>query len=231
VARLATEHFAYGISNRGTIIVTRLRKTAIPPEEERFDVGAICAPVHGEEQCGDSWVLLKTATGVRAVVADGLGHGPLAAEASRAAIQVARELAGVSPAPFLERAHDALRATRGAAVAVADLDRANGVIRFAGIGNISAAVATDGKIRQMVSHNGTAGLQVRRIQEFTYPWTETSILLMHSDGLGTHWSLDAYPGIMRQPASVLGAALYRDFSRGRDDVTVLTVREKVARNG
>jgi len=99
-------------------------------------------------------------------------------------------------------------------------------VRFTGIGNISASIVADGKVRQMVSHNGTAGLQARRIQEFTYPWTPSSLLLMHSDGLGTHWSLDAYPGILEQHASILSAALYRDFSRGRDDVTVLTVREK-----
>jgi hypothetical protein len=47
---------------------------------------------------------------------------------------------------------------------------------------------------------------------------------MHSDGLISHWSLDAYPGLrLRQPALV-AAVLYRDFQRGRDDVTVVVGR-------
>ncbi len=47
---------------------------------------------------------------------------------------------------------------------------------------------------------------------------------MHSDGLGTHWDLDGYPGpaAQRHPALIAGV-LYRDFARGRDDATVIVV--------
>ena len=46
----------------------------------------------------------------------------------------------------------------------------------------------------MVSHNGTVGYTIRKIQSYDYQWTEDSLLLMHSDGLATHWSLDRYAG-------------------------------------
>jgi anti-sigma regulatory factor (Ser/Thr protein kinase) len=227
VARISSDYFAYGVAGRGSIVISRVAQRKVA--ESHFDLGAICVPIRGETECGDSWVVLHTPRGARAVVADGLGHGPAAAEASEAAIRIAREFSHLTPTDLLTRMHEALRATRGAAVAVADLDRELGTVRFAGVGNISASITGDGRTRQMVSHSGTAGLQIRRVQEFNYPWTTGSTLLMHSDGLGTHWSLDAYPGIEQQHPSVLGAALYRDYMRGRDDVTVVTLREKSGR--
>jgi hypothetical protein len=47
---------------------------------------------------------------------------------------------------------------------------------------------------------------------------------MHTDGLGTRWDLDRYPGITRRHPSLLAAVLYRDFARQRDDATVLVVK-------
>jgi hypothetical protein len=47
---------------------------------------------------------------------------------------------------------------------------------------------------------------------------------MHSDGLGTRWDLERYPGIRSKHPSVIAAILHRDFSRGRDDVTVLVAK-------
>ena len=48
-------------------------------------------------------------------------------------------------------------------------------------------------------------------------------LLLHSDGLGTHWRTDAYPGLMTRHPALVAGVLYRDFRRRRDDVTVLVV--------
>ena len=166
---------------------------------------------------------------MRLIVADGLGHGPLAADAARAAIRTAREQPN-EPAPaLLERIHGALRATRGAAVAVAEIDSPAQILRFAGVGNITAAIVPgSGPVRHLVSHAGTAGHEVRRISEFTSPWSSRSLLLMHSDGLQTRWSFDSYPGLLERHPSLIAGVLYRDYARGRDDVTVVLVREAIS---
>ena len=78
--------------------------------------------------------------------------------------------------------------------------------------------------RQMVSYNGTAGHYAHKIRDFTYPWTSDSILVLHSDGLTTHWSVDKYPGLYRSHPSIVAAVLFRDFQRGSDDATVVVVR-------
>src|SRR5262249_15768002 len=76
----------------------------------------------GVEVGGDAWAVTSEGGRALLLVADGLGHGPLAAEASRAAARVFRENPGLGPAGVLQAAHQALRGTRGAAVAVAELD-------------------------------------------------------------------------------------------------------------
>ena len=159
------------------------------------------------------------------MVADGLGHGPDAAAAAEEAIRVFRQSRVVGPADLLGEMHAALRSTRGAAVAVAAIDREKAEIRYAGVGNISATVLLDEETRSMVSHNGTLGHEVRKIQEFQYPWRSDGLVIMQSDGLQTHWRLDRYPGLTSRDPAVIAGLLYRDFSRRRDDVTVVAVRE------
>ncbi len=77
----------------------------------------------------------------------------------------------------------------------------------------------------MVSHNGIVGHNVRKIQEFTYPWPDAGLLVMHSDGLASRWSIDSYRGLASRHHSLMAGGLYRDFSRGHDDVVVVVAKE------
>jgi hypothetical protein len=122
----------------------------------------------------------------------------------------------------------ALRSTRGAAVAVAHIDAARKVVRFAGLGNISAALHGGDVARHLVSQHGTAGQGARRIEEYTYPWEERSVLVMHSDGIGARHDLSTYPGLLERHPGLVAGVLYRDFSRGRDDATVVVARRAAA---
>jgi hypothetical protein len=116
-----------------------------------------------------------------------------------------------------------LRSTRGAAAAVAAVDLAGGTITYAGVGNISGMILGPQGGRSLVSHNGTLGHAARTFQEFAYPFAGHATLVMHTDGLLSRWALDAYPGLTRRDPALLAGILYRDFRRGRDDVTVLAV--------
>ena len=159
------------------------------------------------------------------MLADGLGHGHFAAAAANAAIGAADRLGQDGCAKTLATVHDRIRHTRGAAVAVAEVSLARRVMTFAGVGNIAAAIVDNGSIRQAVSHNGTLGHQARVFREYSYPWPEGAMLVMHSDGLTSHWSLTRYPGLSMRHPSLIAAVLYRDYSRGRDDVTVVVAKE------
>jgi serine phosphatase RsbU (regulator of sigma subunit) len=161
------------------------------------------------------------------MVADGLGHGILASEAAREAERVFASSRTSSPTPILQDSHDALKKTRGAAMAVASLNLENKLVSFAGVGNIGASlVRPSGLSRGMASHNGTLGHHLHRIQEFTFPWEVDSVLVMHSDGLKTSWDLKLYPGVWRKHPALIAGMLYRDFYRDRDDVTILVAKNQ-----
>jgi anti-sigma regulatory factor (Ser/Thr protein kinase) len=187
-------------------------------------VAALSEPISGEQLCGDGWAVRAFGGSLLVMVVDGLGHGILAAEAAREAERVLAAAKEPSPHDILQDTHLALKKTRGAALAVARIQPDAGLVCFAGVGNISAAVVSPGVSRSMTSHNGTLGHVMQRVQEFTYPWNPDSTLVMHSDGLATRWDLERYPGIWNKHPSLMAAILHRDFSRRRDDVTVLVAR-------
>jgi hypothetical protein len=102
------------------------------------------------------------------------------------------------------------------------------MIRYAGIGNIAGYVVGPAKTQFMISHNGTAGHEATHFQEFLYPFPETSVLIMHSDGLSTSWNLGAYPGLALRHPTVIAGTLYRDAARDRDDACVVIAKDCVS---
>lgn len=230
ISRLSTLHDIYSQAGMGTALLAQIWNSPTAPGPERalaFRTGGISIAMPGEAACGDAWSFLDVGPdGGRVIIADGLGHGLLAAAAARSAIQIFEQFPGEAGVHLMQHIHHALRPTRGAAVAVADIDRATGTVRYTGIGNISGVVISpSGGVQHMVSHAGTAGHEVQKIVEFRYAWEPASLLVMHSDGLVSHWSLARYPGLALRHPSVVAGVLYRDYNRGRDDTTVVAVRE------
>lgn len=191
-----------------------------------FDVGAVCMPKPGETECGDGWAMADTGNRVVTLVVDGLGHGPLAAAAAGRAVRTFRGNSQLSPCEILSAIHESLRGTRGAAAGVTEVDLAARVVRFAGVGNVAAAVLSREGIKRMVSHNGIVGGEVRKIQEFEYAWPDYAVLVVHSDGMSGRWTPDRYPGLLHRAPGVIAGVLYRDHRRGNDDVVVVVARSK-----
>jgi anti-sigma regulatory factor (Ser/Thr protein kinase) len=183
--------------------------------------GAVSVPMPGQEVCGDSWTVATD--GETLFVADGLGHGPEAAEASVQAVRLFHRFKGHQVPTLLDYVHGGLRATRGAAIAIARLDKADGKIIFSGIGNIAGAFTIDSGLKRMVSMPGTAGHNARKIQAFEYPFAG-GLVIMHSDGLQSSWTLERYTNLATFHPALIAAVLYRDLTRRRDDATVLVAR-------
>ena len=175
---------------------------------------------------GDGWLLERSGDYRTILVIDGLGHGPNAARAARAATDAFAAHASAAPAALMEICHGALATTRGAAGAAARITPAKSRGSFAGIGNIGCRVETTGERRQLVSHSGTLGHVMRRVQEFEFAFPAGALLVLHSDGLTTRWTSADYPGLMSKHAGLIAGVLYRDHERGRDDVTVVVLKNK-----
>lgn len=227
IDRLSDLFEVYSQPNRGTAIVSQIwaapLSAVLPPGF--LELGVVCLPKAGEAVPGDAWASFTSGQRSLLLVADGLGHGPLAAKASLEAVRVFEAHAHRSPKEIVELAHQALRSTRGAALAVAEVNFERQSIRFTGVGNIAASFLSPMVNYNLISHNGTVGHEARKVQEFTYQWHASGILILHSDGLSTHWQLERYPGLSYKHPSLIAGILYRDFNRDRDDLTVLVARE------
>jgi len=228
VKRLSDDFDVYSGVGSGTIILSRVsdgRRTR--RHSSTFTWAALSTPAPGETVCGDVWRIRDAEAEIAIMVADGLGHGPLAADAAEKAAAVFDAGDFDSPKTFCERAHQALSGSRGAALAMAHA-ASSGAMRYAGTGNISGALVQDGKSRGLTSQNGTAGVTVRRVQQFDYDWRADGVLIMHSDGLTSRWSLDAYPGLATRDPAMIAGVLHRDCTRGRDDATIVVVKRHEA---
>jgi len=226
IRRLSASFDISSVPNHGTAVIATLwAKTAAAGPSPRVDVGIAGAAYAGEEVSGDAWAVEHIGGRTLLLIVDGLGHGIAAADAAGAAVRLFRDNVRHAPGAIVQALHDGLRHTRGAAVAVTEITPHKRLAKFAGLGNISATIVSPAGRRHLVSHAGTAGHTMRRIDEFAYPWAADAVLVKHSDGLTTHWQLDRYPDLLAHSPSLVAGVLYRDFSRGRDDVTVLVAAE------
>jgi anti-sigma regulatory factor (Ser/Thr protein kinase) len=227
MSRLASAFDIFTTEGSGTVLTARVEQTRRSGSQTKqpFEVGVVRVAKRGEFACGDDWGMVCD-NGGRAMltVADGLGHGQSAADASRRAVAVAVEFAADQPGMIVAQVHAALRSTRGAALAVAELSSEGASVRYAGLGNIAASIVSPRESKSLVSHNGIAGHEMRKIQEFSYDWPADALLVLHSDGVSGRWDLNRYPGLALRDPSVVAGVLYRDFSRGRDDALVVVVR-------
>lgn len=230
VRRLSHTFDIYSAVDAGTVVLSRLhaRDTAGSPAPA-YEWGGLstCAPT--EQVCGDAYSVVESNGTIAVMLVDGLGHGPLAHTPASAGIESFRTASHESPAQSLTRAHRLLSGTRGAAAAVSTLSAST--LWYAGVGNIAGSITGGERHRGLTSQNGTLGLQVRRIQEISYDWPPGGVLIMHSDGLTSRWTLDQYPGLRRRHPAVIAAVLWRDWFRGKDDASIVVVVEGPWKHG
>lgn len=226
VNRLSSSLDVYTQAGKGTAFLARIRPSGTRRLEskEQMRAGAVWLAKPGEEVCGDGCAVHHQTNRCLYVVVDGLGHGPDAAGVAREALDVFKKRTTLNPAAIVELMHRALRSSRGGAVAVAEIDFTEYLVRFSGVGNISGVIVGPDGAQHLVSNNGIVGHAVRHIREYSYPWMKESVLIMHSDGLGSRWNLSAYAGLQGRTPGIIAGVLYRDFARRRDDTTVLVSR-------
>jgi hypothetical protein len=213
--------------HRGTVVLAHLwprDNASRGPADEDSSVGGVSIPMSGEEVCGDAWSTFDENGHRTLLVSDGVGHGVQARDASARADELFQGAARRAPAEILEVIHAGMRSTRGAAVAVVRVDRNEADVTYCGVGNIAACIIGEDRTRNLVSHHGTVGHDLTRVQEFRYPFPPGATLILNTDGLSTQWGLEEYAGLLQRHPSVVAAVLYRDFNRGRDDATVVVVR-------
>lgn len=230
VRRLSDGFDGYSASPGGTVLLARLhaqpRRAGGISDGSGYCYGAVSIAAPGETVSGDAWSIAVDGPRASVLVVDGLGHGPLAHEAASAVARAFDDGPWADPASTLGRAHVAAQPTRGAAGAVAVLDAQRGSVRFCGVGNIVGRLLSAVEERTLLSQHGTLGLQTRTLSAVDLPWPSHALLVLHSDGMATRWSLAKTPDLLMRDPGVIAGWLLREHARGRDDATVVVVRHR-----
>jgi anti-sigma regulatory factor (Ser/Thr protein kinase) len=216
----------YSVEGAGTAVLARIQNAkSHVAAASRYSVGARSTPKANQEVCGDAWGIEERDGRMRTVLLDGLGHGPLASDASQRAVNIFREADRIdTPARILRHAHEGLKGTRGAVMAVAQIDAAAGSVQFAGVGNIMGIVVSGETSQHLLSTDGTVGYNMRLVREVSVDWGARSTMILTTDGLSTRWNLNRHPGLIQHHPSLIAAVLHRDFARDSDDATVVVVK-------
>jgi anti-sigma regulatory factor (Ser/Thr protein kinase) len=225
VTRLATSWDAYAPAGRGAVVTARLADAGMPSPVTRVEAGGVSLPYPGLPICGDAWTFHVEGAIATVLVVDGLGHGEGAAEAAAAGVAAFGAGPNDSPTQILERVHRASRGTRGAAATCVRIDLATRTAACAGAGNVGAWIIGE-RQRQLVTQHGTLGQASPTLREEVYPFPPGALLVVASDGIKSRWSLADYPGLEVRSPLAIATVLWRDFTRGRDDVTVAVLRER-----
>lgn len=238
--RLADDFGLHSVPGRGTVAVARFVSDDRPdhgedaPRDLGVRAGGVNIPYAGADHSGDAWAWVRSGDRTTLMLADGLGHGGEAARASTAAVEELRHWARLSPAEVLRKLHPALAGTRGAAVAVAQLDTWAGRLRFAGIGNVSARLREGDRWRSLLSKPGIVGVhRPHTVREDEVPWTDGSLLILHTDGLPSRWTPPPDTGEPPADPAVTAAVAVRDSGSSarpvRDDTAVAVLAPVPAR--
>ena len=220
VAELADEIDIDVRVGEGTCI--RARKG--PSTVRRRQVGVFGRPVRGERTSGDDAAFARRADTLLVGLADGLGHGPPAREASSLTAGVLASHPSLSPTALLGLCNTAVEGTRGAvmtAVRVQDGTDAT----LAAVGNVTAYAFGGGRSERLASGTRVLGspdgLSGMATQEFSL--RPRDALVLYSDGLPWCVDLSREVALLREHPAVVAQVLLERLGRGIDDELVLVV--------
>jgi anti-sigma regulatory factor (Ser/Thr protein kinase) len=193
-------------------------------------IGAAVRAKRGESVAGDESAVVRWSRGSIAVLADGLGHGPLAALAAQALISSVRLNPELSLEDILAYAHRHMRGTRGAVAAIARFDESAHQVEVGSVGNIATFILRARGYARVhpLAVPGVLGSAYRTVRVQEYPFGLGDVMVMHSDGV--RGPLDFVDLSEMHPEQV-AARILEEHSRDNDDAACVVARSALATDG
>lgn len=195
------------------------------------EVGVATRAHPGCDCNGDAAILVGDPKATLLGVMDGLGHGPHAHRAAAKARDYIEHHATLPLADIFLGVHRTCLGTRGVVMALARIDAVPKRLTLAGIGNIEVRFRSLLDTVQPTFRRGIVGQKMPTALILEFPWTAESLLVMHSDGVGSNWSIDDLYARRDTPAHMLAQRMLGSLARDHDDATVLVARSPATSTG
>lgn len=227
VCRLADEVDWDNRISEGACIVARKFEEAGDAALRFCETAIMSKPFPGEPLSGDDAIVLQSGKGFLAAVADGLGHGVEAREASNRAMEIAARNTHADLGQIAVIMNSELNGTRGCAISLIRFDRSGNTLEFLSAGDVHAHLyhLRDAHFftpTPMVL--GTNQLRPQKIRLETITVVPHSVLVIFTDGLKSKTTLKGELEILRQPAIAIAQNLLENHSRPDDDALVCAIK-------
>jgi anti-sigma regulatory factor (Ser/Thr protein kinase) len=228
--RRFSDHFEiYSQKDWGTILLSRIYLESGRKKNDRtphLSLRSLVISKPGELVSGDGSYSFTGENGtVKLLVADGLGHGAEANRAVREAISAFKTFDSDSPAEILRHLHSALKKTRGVVGTVVLVDPVMKTWKLCGIGNISTRLTGFQQPKGYLSYNGIIGHNIpHTLNDQELSQNEYQQIVLCSDGIRSRWEYAKLPDLHKQDLIVQAAAIYKDFARKTDDMSIIIGR-------
>jgi len=209
----------------------RLAPERIEQRGRPVDCGVAAAPIAGEPESGDHYLVKSCAGSVLIAVADGIGHGVEAARAARVAIATIANAMPREPldlAVLVQRCHHALRSTRGAVMCLARFDARARTLSWFGVGNITGALLrarSQAPPQPLLVRAGVMGYRLPAIQPSVLKVNPGDLLVVTTDGIRCEFAQELGGDFFStaRPARIAEWILSR-HAKGTDDGLALAAR-------
>jgi anti-sigma regulatory factor (Ser/Thr protein kinase)/serine/threonine protein phosphatase PrpC len=225
IKRLSDQFQLYSLKGWGTVLLSRIFSVALPANPAKAWAYPIVLNKPGETVCGDGFAWKANPYFFKVILADGLGHGPLAHLAAQRACEAFRKSVFNNPSEIINDIHRYVKDTRGLVATVAVFDLVNKIWKICGVGNISTRLCNALTAKTYMPYNGIIGVNISaRLQPQTIENETGSYLILCSDGISTRWDTSKHPAVFKYDLSILAAVIYKDYARQSDDMSVLVVK-------
>jgi len=164
--------------------------------------------------------------GVLVAGIDGLGHGHEAARAARKAAEVVHEWPSQDLALLVQRCHDALKGTRGAAITLAFVSPSEGGVTWLGVGNVEGRVLSGDRSAtqpkgSLPLGNGVPGHELPPVRATRIDLRPGDVIVLATDGVESAFadSLD-----VSGSTQAISERILADHWKPLDDALVVAVR-------
>jgi hypothetical protein len=184
-------------------------------------------PYPGEAISGDDGVYFQSESGFVAGVADGLGHGPEARQASQRAIEILSRDRNLELDRIVANLNRELAGTRGCAMSIVRFSKNDRLVECASLGDVQSHLYHIRDAALFASTPfvlGDRDLPKRPIRIEKARARPGTVLVMFTDGLKSGTNLKGRLDILRQAPIAIAQQLLEHDSRPDDDALVLAAR-------
>ena len=188
--------------------------------------GVAAAPLPGQTESGDQFLVEPFPDGTLIAVVDALGHGRRASQIAAQAIDTLTRHARDNVTTLILRCHEVLRERDGATISLASFDWPTHRMTWLGVGNVAGvlvphAFQPEAPVRRLLVRGGVVGGDLPDLRPTVVGLAPADTLIIATDGIHDQFADELPVDLTPQP---LAEHIFAHYAKSTDDALVLVAR-------